>query len=673
MDNQRDFGLAATRADLMKIREKPDLAARRRLDGDEKTRLRERVVTAVIADPLTFLDNWFSLFEEEIHPALQVLTRTILPGLASLQLIPSPHSDAVKRDIARVCLARLYNALRSNALRAPLLADPPGDLRDTWNAIQPYGLAFDELAQLPLPETWVPQGTATAYPSHLVGEELLSDYDTKRDEERTSAVRAQLIARGVPPDVAARLGWPLLALARRAEQEAGAKVYEAICMLASLSSQSRTGGVVKARVLAMLKQDVARPGTRAPAFYPSVEIVPWSRCELTSETSRPDAGDGYRNLTDVIMPALTAVIQSRYSIDLRPYHFRIALEPAGCCAPKVHGFVGESLGLPLALAAFAATQGWAELPPIAATGLVTGEGQVTGTGLLGVREKVEYLLEYNKFLERQVHAPAVKHLYVPEGEAFEEAHSAASESLKINHKVFVDEPLRLRTLGDLLDPDVLWDPFSQYLDRLLSLFPYEDARADPALWGVTGEDARWQQDVDRYEQIAQSAMPGQVQFFPLRYARSIEPVLAFFARHYAVERIRARQAHRRAPLPALVDARQLDADHLLTAIGDVLRDPKDSDPNIRPQDLQNIWIQPDGLALILHASEDYAHSSPDVLVGQSPLIRLLKDHAQELERHRVILVARNLHQMMDWSRQMVREGILRTEPEAPDWWHKQMK
>lgn len=660
--------------DLPSLRSKRGILASRYL-GSEQSRGRELLVAVLKREPLLFVDTWLKVFEGELEPAVKDLVETILPGLATLPtpLITEDLRQAIGRDISRICLAGIYHFLQNPAFRRSLTDDKHKGFDELWSTIN--GPALTLARVLGLPSLWdQKRRTAiTRYPSLLVGEELLPEFQLAKEQVHFRTIASRLQNLGVSVEQAESLSLVLLTLARRAEEDGRSKAYEVVCLLASLPGLENRGGVIKARVIALSGHELLDNAPQGKAILrspgvPNLEILPWSRYELAFEESIPNLGDGYRNLVDEVLPALCAIAKSQLSVDLSSYHFRIALEPAESYYPQAHAFVGESLGLPIALAAYAATQDWAGLPPVAATGIVKSSGQVTSAGLEGINEKVSWLLKYNEWLEKNKIA-AIRHLYVPDGPAVAEATSLAGDVLKINSKVMTDERILIRTIGDVLDPGVLWDAFDRYLDRVQRLFPYDDPHREPTIWGVTVDDPFWTEDVERLEKMAKGIQPGNLQIFPLRYRSPIAPVLGYLGSHFAKERISSRQMQRRAPLPVIIDWKGPGTREVFGAIGESVRDTGYGDPLLRQLDIQNAWVQDDGLVLIFHAIEDYGHNAiPETQSELSPLVWFLKAQEEGFGRHRVIVIARNLHQMIFWSRQLYMVGLLQSDSSLPEWW-----
>lgn len=386
---------------------------------------------------------------------------------------------------------------------------------------------------------------------------------------------------------------------------------------------------------------------------------------LTPDEKRPRVERSQRSLYWVegtedylgnnVIPALEATIQRvapDESEDTQNCRYRIAIRgtPIKEVNPTSNVIEGQSLGLVIALGAYAKVTGLST-KGLAATGEVGADLSINSVGsisdkmqnILTYREKAS---KYNQNHPTMEQIDTIERLYVSTLEGnqsnYYEVLSVLPSGcdLKVNQNIW-DEPIsKIKTLGDLLQPGVLSDAFTEYLQKL-SKFNEDEVSSDDRLYRT--EDLKFYQNI-----AAKSSETVNQQMFPIPYGSNPVPVAKYLAKLFAEKRSKALESEQPReedgnvpPVPVYIAASALQGKSLEAAI---IESVEEVEPNIFHQAVRNALKTKDRLILILYGFDK----------DEGDLIKQLRKGNRD-GWYRLILIARDIHQLMAWNKEYLQQ------------------
>lgn len=380
------------------------------------------------------------------------------------------------------------------------------------------------------------------------------------------------------------------------------------------------------------------------------ELALWSRYR-----PGPDDLTSLHHVAHVLDDLLPDSPGARYRVAFNPP----AVTPAGPAHLTESRTRGASLGLAVALAAYAASQEM-DLWPLAATGEVKERYVV---GVKSVSEKVRMLLTYNAKVEEwnSTHPelsslPRIERLYVPQ-DNYAEAKAASAGQLNLN--AGLREPIELRELQQLFDPGVLYDSLKQYCEWVEQHYSEEANALD-----LDSKDRELSRSLaDQVLTYLQSSLfpgsPDQVQqrghLLPVPYNDDpkqsvLMPTAAYLAVRLAQQRKewaeKLGQAGKtvppKPPAPVVIQVQEKDKSFeslVVDAVGQ-------SYSILTPEQVHESWSSHQNeFAVILVDPDDRLKSQ-----GFERLLWEIGGLDSTEGRHFVILVAKDIHQMLRWAK-----------------------
>jgi hypothetical protein len=292
---------------------------------------------------------------------------------------------------------------------------------------------------------------------------------------------------------------------------------------------------------------------------------------------------------------------------------RTLVEPANSNAPSIDG---GSIGLPVAIAIYSLVTSRRLRPNITATGTVNDDGTISGVS--AIPGKIKKLSVYNCIAH-----PPISMLIAPQGHTNE---IQQQECQKYN----VLKSLRCKffnSLKTLLEtPDLLFDPFRNHLVNLTSF--------DKSVL-FEGHDLDFYRQV--YQKSAKTENPAEEksphQIFPLPYGSASLPVAQFMAKQFAKARMEQfDQGHGELPpVPIIINSDEARNEEPIS----LLR-KKFPEEDISTLDLYRQLGSQDGFVFICHGVTDETLND---------YFNLEHGFFQQLSCHRVMVIARDYHQM----------------------------
>jgi hypothetical protein len=225
---------------------------------------------------------------------------------------------------------------------------------------------------------------------------------------------------------------------------------------------------------------------------------------------------------------------------------------------------------------------------------------------------------------------------------------SSEDGVKVNQNIFREPLTKIETLDDFLQPGVLSDAFTEYLDKLLEC-DEETVSSDESNPSYREADLTFYQNI-----VAESSITVNEQIFPIPYGSDTLPVAKYLAKLFAPKRVEAlknldqsqEKSQEQAdikppPVPVYIAASALRGKSLEAALIDSVLDV---DSNVFQQAIRNAPKTRDGLVLILHGFDE---DTDPFDFGTDGFIPQLKAESGA-GRYRLVLIATHIHQLMAW-------------------------